>query len=124
MDLWLHCSILFYAWVRLRQWSEFGEPGGLGGNSLPKALNRKILNDLREDYAAESFLKEEVLDYAVAFGVLTTFAGFTGGVGFAETIGFAGATGSEPRAVTAASRFEVAAATAALAAVLAASFAS
>jgi hypothetical protein len=37
----------------------YGEPGGLGGNSLPKALNRKILSYLGEDPAVESFLKEE-----------------------------------------------------------------
>ena len=47
-----------------------------------------------------------------SYEVFAALAGFAGGVGRAPTSGVAGATGAVPNAVTAASRFAVAAATA------------
>ena len=100
-----------------------GEPEAacsVGGNSLPKALNRKIHAEgalilrLRllvwERLGREGFPSEDS-----PYEDLEAFAdGLAGGVGRAPATGFVGSTGAAPRAVIAASRLALAAATAAL----------
>ena len=112
MDLWLHSDSFLSVWVRID-----GEPEGaysVGGNSLPKALNRKIHAALCVNLAVGSLLTRPWKEGKNYLALATFGAGFAGGVGRVPTTGFVGSTGAAPRAAIAASRFAVAAATAAL----------